>query len=76
MQKAKTVRIFTGNKVDISYIKAELEKQGIPSVIQDDFNSGTIAGFSGGIPTAIDLYIQEENFAQASSIIKDLTQTS
>ena len=76
MQKAKTVRIFTGNKVDISYIKAELEKQGIPSVIQDDFNSGTIAGFSGGIPTAIDLYIQEENFAHASSIIKDLTQTS
>ncbi|WP_159522559.1 putative signal transducing protein [Sunxiuqinia indica] len=76
MRKAKTVRIFTGNKVDISYIKGELEKQGIPSVIQDDFNSGAIAGFSGGIPSAIDLYIQEENLAQASSIIKDLTQNS
>jgi len=45
-------------------------------MIQNDFNSGVSAGFSGGIPSSIDLFIQERDLEKADSIISEFRKTN
>ncbi len=56
----------------VSMIKGELENHGISSLVKSDFNSGVTAGFSGGVPSAIDLYIESNDLEKATPIINDL----
>ncbi len=42
----------------------------LSSLIKNDFNSGITAGFSGGVPSAIDLYVE-----RATPIINDLSKS-
>lgn len=72
----KLVRIFTGSSIIVNLLKDELENNGIAALIQDDFNSGTIAGFSGGIPSSVDLFVQKADLGKAEPIIKEFTQTN
>lgn len=72
----KLVRIFTGSSIIVNLLKDELENNGIAALIQDDFNSGTIAGFSGGIPSSVDLFVQKADLEKAEPIIKEFTQTN
>lgn len=65
----KTTRLFTGTEVMVGYVKSELEKNDIPSFIKNDFQSGVISGFSGGVPSAIDLFIQESDVEKAKPIL-------
>lgn len=71
-QMNQTIKIFTGSEVLVAMLKEELENQGIPALIKSEFNSGVIAGFSGGIPSAIDLYIEDKDLEKATLIINDL----
>ncbi len=71
-QMNETIRVFTGSEVTVGMIKGELENQGISSLIKSDFNSGIAAGFSGGVPSAIDLYIESKDVERAMPIINDL----
>lgn len=70
------VRIFTGNEISVILLKGELEENGITALIQNDFQSGISAGFSGGVPSAIDLYIQESDLFQAEPIVNDFIQNT
>ncbi|MBL7969581.1 MAG: DUF2007 domain-containing protein [Prolixibacteraceae bacterium] len=72
----KLVRIFTGSSIIVNLLKDELENNGIAALIQDDFNSGTIAGFSGGIPSSVELFVQKADLEKAEPIIKEFTQTN
>jgi hypothetical protein len=65
------VRIFSGSEVSVTLLKAEFEEIGIPAIIQNDFQSGISAGFSGGVPSAIDLYLQESDLEQAEPILNE-----
>ncbi len=51
------IRIYTGTEVSVILLKGELEEKGIYTMIKNDFQSGNMAGFFGGIPSAVDLYI-------------------
>jgi hypothetical protein len=62
--------VYTGGDVNIQRIKAELEIQGINSIIEDGFKQGVGAGFGGGVPSAIDLYVAETDVEKAKEIIK------
>ncbi|MDX8340782.1 DUF2007 domain-containing protein [Draconibacterium sp. IB214405] len=73
-QMNKTIKVFTGSEVQIALIKGELENQGISSLIKSDFNSGVAAGFSGGVPSAIDLYIESSDIEKATPIINGLME--
>jgi hypothetical protein len=53
------MRIYTGTEVSVILLKGELEEKGIYTMIKNDFQSGNAAGFFGGIPSAVDLYIRE-----------------
>lgn len=68
----KTIIAYTGNEISVLFMQGELEKNGIASLIKNNFVSGTLAGFSGGFPSAIDLYIQEADLLAATPIIEEI----
>lgn len=63
------VLVYTGTDVVIAQIKYELELKGIKSIVKDGFNAGLSAGFGGGIPSAIDLFVTEADMGKAIEII-------
>ncbi len=67
----KLARVFTGTEVQVNLLKSELEKEGIFGIIRNDFQSGVMAGFGAGVPSAIDLYIQEHDLERAEPVINE-----
>ena len=70
----KLVKVFTGSEVIINRIKVVLEQNGILTIIKDGFKEGISAGFGGGVPSAIDIFVVESEFDKAQGIINDLTE--
>lgn len=68
------VKLYTGGDVIINHIKIELEAKGISSLVKDGFKQGLGAGFGGGIPSAIDIFVTEKDFEKAYKIVKTLTE--
>jgi hypothetical protein len=66
--------LYTGTDVVISRIKYELELKGIISIVKDGFNAGLAAGFGGGIPSAIDLFVTKADFEKAIEIINAIAE--
>jgi hypothetical protein len=65
------IRVYTGSEIYVLHLKEELEESGISVRMQNDFQSGISAGFVGGVPSAIDLYISESDLNKAEPIIAD-----
>ncbi len=65
----KLVKIYVGRKVVTERIVAELETEGIRAILKDGFQQGIEAGFAGGIPGQIDLFVQESDVEKAKEII-------
>ncbi len=70
----KLIRVYTGTELSVNLLKDELDSFGISGIIQNDFNSGISAGFSGGISSAVDLLIQESDIKKAELIISEFAQ--
>lgn len=73
-EKNQITKVFTGTELLVKLLKDELEQIGISSIIQNDYNSGVLAGFSGGTPSTIDLFIQESDLKKAEPIIRGFIQ--
>lgn len=71
-EENELVCVFTGNQAQVILIKEVLEDNDIFSVVQNDFQSGVMAGFSGGLPTTIDLFIKKKDFMKAKAIIEKI----
>lgn len=67
-------QVYTGRKVIVERIKAELESNGIIPIIKDGFRQGIEAGFGGGVPSAIDIFVSESDVEQAQEIINALIE--
>jgi hypothetical protein len=77
MQEDKgVVRVYTGGEVLVGRLKGILEEAGITSMIKDDFQASISAGFVSGVPSALDLYIQESDMIAAEPIIRDFLKTN
>lgn len=63
----KLIRIYSGTEVLVNLLKDKLENTGISATIQNDSNDS----FLRGVPTAIDLYIQQSDFKKAEPIINE-----
>lgn len=72
----KLIRVFSGTELIVNLLKDELENFGISSLVKNDFNSGISAGFSGGFPSSIDLFIQEPDTEKAKPIISAFIETN
>ncbi|HYQ59120.1 MAG TPA: DUF2007 domain-containing protein [Draconibacterium sp.] len=70
----KLVKLFTGEHITISRLKQELETAGINPLIQDGFKQGVEAGFGGGVPSAIDIFVSESDLPKANEILKAITE--
>jgi Putative prokaryotic signal transducing protein len=70
-ESSKLIRVFTGSEVTVNLVKEELEKAGIPCFSQNDFKSGIAAGFAGGTPSAVDLFIREIDVMRAQLILRE-----
>ncbi len=68
------IKVFSGTEIPVNLLKDELEINGVSAHIQNDFQSGVLAGFSGGGPAAIDLFILESNLKEAEPIIEGFLQ--
>ena len=66
--------IYSGTELTVNLLKDELEGFGIPSMIQNNFNSGVSAGFSGGVPSSVDLFIQERDLRKAEPIVSEFRE--
>ena len=73
-RSGEIVLIYTGGEVIIQRLKAELQQQGIQSIIKDGFKQGLAAGFGEGVPSAIDLYVAAEEAEQAQEIVKAIVE--
>jgi hypothetical protein len=60
----------------VNILKDELEKSEISSMIRNDFNSGVCAGFSGGVPSSVDLFIQEIDLEKAEPIVNEFREAN
>ena len=69
----KIVLVYIGNELIIRRMRKKLESEGIFSVIKDGFQSGLSAGFVGGVPSAIELYVLESDFKEAIEIINAIS---
>lgn len=65
------VKVFTGSEITVNLLKAELEEEGIPSLIKNDFQTGLSAGFVAGIPSVVDLFVNEMDRKRAAIIVRD-----
>jgi len=68
------IRVFTGTEVLVYLLKERLEEVGISALIKDDFQSGLTVGFVTGVPSAIDLYIEESDLKEAETILNEFAQ--
>lgn len=66
--------VYTGRKIIIERIKAELELNGIFSILKDGFQQGIEAGFGGGVSSAIDLFVTESDVKKAKEIIEAIIE--
>lgn len=73
-RKDSLVSIFSGTEITVNLLKSELEKGGIFGIVQNDYRSGIIAGFSGGGPAAVDLLIPQNKLKEAEATIHGFLQ--
>ena len=67
---SKHVRLFTGSLIEIQRLQLDLDDQQIPSMVKNNFQSGLRAGFYGGSPSQVELFIYEEDMEKAEGILE------
>jgi hypothetical protein len=75
-ENSRLIRVYSGTELTVDLLKDELEKCGIFSMIQNDFKSGISAGFSSGVPSSVDLFIQELDMRKAEPILSEFRETN
>lgn len=71
MEDGQIIRVYSGSEITALLLKEELEQAGVMTMIKNDFQSGVIAGFAGGIPSDVDLYINESDLPKAEPVVSN-----
>ena len=66
---SKHMRLFTGSLIEIQRLQLDLDDAEIPSMVKNNFQSGLRAGFYGGSPSQVELFIYEEDKEKAHEIL-------
>ena len=67
--KLQFVTVFSGSEVEVLMLKGLLEDHNIEGIVQNDYQSSIIAGFSGGTISTVRLKIHETDLEKAQTII-------
>lgn len=68
------IHVFAGTELTVLHLKDILGDSGITCLIRNDYESGKSAGFMGGTPTTVDLYIQKSDEAKAETIMAEFVK--
>jgi len=63
-------RVYTGSLINIQFLQTMLQDSDINSITRDDMKSGMMAGFGGGIPDHIQLFVKKIDMDRAVPIIE------
>ncbi len=63
-------RVYTGSDVNVQYLQELFNKAGISSRIRNDMESGLRAGFGGGLPGQVQLFVIKSHYDEAIAIAK------
>jgi len=65
------IDFYSGTEIAINGLQRQLESIGILGIIQNDFNSGNLAGFFGGTADTVRLKIKESDIEKAKPILDE-----
>jgi len=68
--RSKHIKLFTGSLIEIQRLQLDLDDNEIPSMVKNNFQSGLRAGFYGGSPSQVELFIYEEDLENARPILE------
>lgn len=68
--KNEMVRVFAGSEITVNLLKYELEKEGIPTNVINEYEQSNFRGFSTGTPYSVDLYILDTDLEKATPIVE------
>lgn len=63
-------RVYTGSEVNVQYLQDLFNKAGISSRVRNDFDSGLRAGFGGGVPGQVQLFVIKSHFDEADKLAR------
>jgi len=75
-ENSEMVRVFSGTELTAELLKDELESIGVFGMLKNEYHSGVVAGFSGGVPASVDLFILESDLKKAKLVIEDFRKTN
>ncbi len=64
------MKVFSGSEILAQALQARIEEEGVDTVLKNNIQSATLAGF-GTTGQAVELFIQETDFAKANPVIED-----
>ena len=64
------MKVFSGSEVLALALQKRLEEAGVETVKKDNIQSARLAGF-GQTDLAVEVFIQETDFAKANPVIED-----
>lgn len=63
-------RVYTGSDVNVQYLQELFNKAGFSSRVRNDFDSGLRAGFGGGLPGQVQLFVIKSHYEEALNLAK------
>ena len=64
------MKVFSGSEILAIALQEKLEKAGVETVKKDNIQSARLSGF-GQTDLAVEVFIQETDFAKANPVIED-----
>ena len=74
MEESSILKIYTGSEISAILLKGILENNGIGVIMKNEFQQGLNAGFGAGIPSTVDLFIQDNDIEKATILIKKFSK--
>lgn len=63
-------RVYTGSDVNVQFLQDIFNKANISSRVRNDFDSGLRAGFGGGLPGQVQIFVIKSHYDEALKIAK------
>ncbi|MFL9830761.1 putative signal transducing protein [Flavobacterium sp. ARAG 55.4] len=64
------MKVFSGSEILALALKEKIEAIGVDVLLKDNIQSARLAGF-GSLSAAVELFIQETDFAKANPVIEE-----
>nr|WP_294939566.1 DUF2007 domain-containing protein [uncultured Flavobacterium sp.] len=64
------MKVFSGSEVLALALQAKIEEAGVETLLKNNIQSARLAGF-GTSGSAVELFIQETDFAKANPVIEE-----